>query len=199
MANDTATAHRVAPDSLQQFADGTRTVFPASNRNLISPILVSVAGGALTSNTPTNPAFGLVTITPAPALGSTVDLYYNYQDYTDTEMQSYIDSGLGEVGLDESNLPTINITLLTVACHYAAAMVNLDRMQRFAKQYNVTSEGDTFEKSEIYKAFKAAKEGHEKSAADKRLAYYTRQDRKNIGYSAATSKRYPPNPLFPRR
>ena len=199
MANDTATSHRVSPDSLQQFADGVRTVFPASNKNLISPIKVSVAGGALASNTPTDAVFGLVTITPAPALGATVDLYYNYQDYTDAEMQTFLDSGLGEVGQTETTLSTIDVTLLTIACHYAAAMVDQDRMQRFAQQFNTSTEGDSYEMSEVYKAYKAAKDGHETSAAEKRKAYYSRQDRSAVGYSTSTAKQYPPNPLFPRR
>jgi len=197
---DTDKSHRVYPDALTQYVDTVRTVFPLSNQNIIpSTCQVIVDGGALTPLVPTDSINGLLTVTPAPQ--ATLEAFYFYQKFTDDEITEMMDSGLSEVGLTESNLTSLNVgdPLITIMAHFAASIGNAILMERFAAQYNVTVEGVTFDKSEVYKAYKAAKDSHYKDGTEKRLKLYTRQDRDKVASTARTSAAYPPDGQMPRR
>lgn len=200
VANDAANSKRVYPDSLQALVDKTRTVFPLSNKNIVSTgAKYSQDGGALTTPTTelSDAVNGIVTMLTAPQ--TSLDWYYFYQDFTDAEITSMVDSGLGEVGLTETGLSTIDPTLFEVMAYFAAAMANGIRMERFASSYNASIEGESFEKSSVYKAYLEAHDSNYKMATEKREEFYKRQGRRFVSATAKTTVSYPPDNLLPRR
>lgn len=197
MANDTNTSHRAFPDSLGLYVNGSRTVFPLSNKNILPGAQYVQDNGALTAGTPTDAVNGIVTMGSAPT--NMLEWYYYYLDFIDAEIQSMVDDGLAEVGMTESNLSTIDPTLLEVMGHFAAAKANQIRMTRFASQYNVSVEGQSYEKSETYKAYKAACDLNYTQGTEKRDQFYKRQGRQFVSASQKTTVNYPPDNQLPRR
>jgi hypothetical protein len=199
LANDTVTSHRVFPDSLSSLVGAGRTVFPLSNRNIVAGTNYVKDGGAYTSGDSlvTDFANGIVTVSPAPT--QSLEWYYYYQDFTDAEMTQYVDNGLAEVGMNETNLTTIDPTLYDVMAHFAAAQANQVRAERYASQYNATIEGESFEKSAVYNAYIKAAQDHLKTATDKREQFYKRQGRMFQSSSVSVSQSYTPNNSLPTR
>ena len=177
LGNDASNSHRVFPDSLTYLVDGTRTVFPLANKNIVAGTNYIKDGGAYTSGDSLVTDFvnGLVTVSPAPA--KTLEWYYFYQDFTDTEIQGFVDNALGEFNMTETNLTTIPAMLYDSMQHFAAAQMDQVRAQRYAASYNATIEGETFDKSDVYKAYIKSAQDHYETAKDKRSEYYKRPDR----------------------
>ena len=184
--DDTVASHRVAPDSLDDMCDGVRKVFPASNKNLVSStVKFSADGGALTSVTPSDPVFGIVTLATAPT--ATLDLYYCYQYFVDADIQAFVDQGLAEMNFTEIDLATMPTALYTASAQFAAAFAYESLMGRFAKMYNVTAEGETFDKSDVYKSMKTAHDTLLTRAEKARGDYWGNQNRSNRPASATSS------------
>lgn len=197
MLGDTVTSRRVAPDALDHLCDGTRVLFPASNKNLVSPIQYSADGGALTSIAPTDAAFGLVTLPAAPT--SSLYLYYCYTKFTDTEVEDLVDRALSEFDFTQTNLATIPDALYTAMQHFAAAFGFQILISLNSEKYNTTVEGQSFEKSEIYKAMKVAYDTHMARAEKVRSDYWSNQSRSNKGAWANSHANYPGFKSQPRR
>jgi hypothetical protein len=200
LGNDTPTSHRVFPDALQSQVDQVRTLFVLSNKNIVVPgTHYVVDGGALSNGDAlvTSAANGLVTMLTAPQ--KSLDWFYYYQNFLSSEIQDFVDDGLAQVGMTEVDLPLIDPTLYDVVTHFAAAHMNEVMAQRFAANYNVSIEGESFEKSAVYQAYLKSAESLYKEAVDKREEYYKRQGRRFVAASQVITQPYPPNNLLPRR
>ena len=196
--NDTATSHYAAPDNMEAQVDGIRKVFKLSNRNILSgnAFYVQDAAAPVTAN-PSDLLNGIAVMAAAPV--SSLEWYYYYQDFIDAEIQQFLDYGLGEVGLGETDLAKIPQGLWTVVSHFASAEAALNRMNRFAESFNTAIEGETYDMADIYKAYKAAHDTHLKDAESKREEYYKKQGRRFQSYSNTKAPAYRPTGLFPRR
>lgn len=206
LANDTNTSHRMNPDDLTEFVDKTRTVFPMSKRNIVSSSCrVMVDGGSLTALAPTDPVFGILTLVSAPQL--TLEAYYNHQDFTQAEIQSFVDQGLSEMDFQEIDLSPdgvqpskIPAALFTAMAHYGAAAADGIRIERFAENFNSSTQGTTLDQSEIYKAYMASRTAHLTKAAQLRKDYWSSQDRSNKPVTKdGTRYRYHGLDSMPRR
>ncbi len=199
MAGDTNTSHRVFPDNLTALVTGNRLFFPLNNQNIQTGTQYSVDGGNLTSGDSLVTDFvnGFVTMGSAPA--TTLEWYYYFLYCTDAEVQQFADDGLAEVGMAETDLTTIDPTLYDVASTFAAAKVCQRMAQKFAENFNSTVEGESFQMSDVYKAYMNSEKTFYTRAGDKRTEYYQRQGRRFSPASAQTVSCFPPNHLLPRR
>lgn len=205
---DTNTSHRVAPDDLSQYVDTVRTVFPLSNQNVVvgnGTCKYIKDSGALTSLDPQDTVNSLLTVSPAPQVS--LEVYYFYTYFNDAQVQQLFDSGLTEMSFTESNLSpdsstpaTIPEALYRAASRYAAAYGNQIMMENFVKQYNVTAEGQSYEKSSVYKAFKEAYTTNLADAERIKTAYWSNQSRSNRASGGTSSNRsYPGRGMQPGR
>lgn len=199
MAGDTNTSHRVFPDNLTALVTGSRTFFPLSNQNIQTGTQYSVDGGNLLSGDALVTDFvnGFVTLGAAPQ--ATLEWYYYFIYCTDTEVTQFADDGLAEVGMNETNLTTIDPTLFDVASTFAAAKVCQRMAQKFAENFNSTVEGESFQMSDVYKAYMNSEKTFFTRATDKREEFYKRQGRRFSPASAQTVSNFPPNRQLPRR
>lgn len=199
MAGDTNTSHRVFPDNLTALVTGTRTFFPLSNQNIQAGTQYSVDGGNLTSGDALVTDFvnGFVTLGAAPT--ATLEWYYYFQYCTDTEIQGFCDDGLAEIEMVESNLTNIDPALYDVASTFAAAKVCQRMAQKFAENFNSTTEGESYQMSDVYKAYMNSEKTFYTRAVDKREQFYKRQGRMFQAASSQTVSNFPPNRLLPRK
>lgn len=199
MAGDTNTSHRVFPDNLTALVTGTRTFFPLSNQNIQTGTQYSVDGGNLASGDAfvTDFVNGFVTLGAAPT--ATLEWYYYFLYCTDTEVQGFCDDGLAEIEMVESNLTNIDPALYDVASTFAAAKVCQRMAQKFAENFNSTAEGESYQMSDVYKAYMNSEKTFYTRAVDKREQFYKRQGRMFQAASSQVVSNFPPNRLLPRR
>jgi len=198
MAHDSNTSHYAGPDNLESQVDGTRTVFKLSNRNVVSGNSFYIQdNGAVAQAIPSDLLNGLATQPTAPK--SSLEWYYYYQNLTDPEIQHCLDCGLTQLGMNESSLPTIDETLFHIAEHYAVSEYAQILMSRFAENFTSNVEGETYDQSDIYKAYKALHDSHFTDANLMRDEFYQRQGRKFQSYSNRSAPNYLPTFLYPRR
>lgn len=206
-AHDTNVSHRVAPDELSEYCDGSRVTFPLSNKNIVvgnGSCLYMADGGALTALDPQTPAMGLVTISPAPA--ATLEFYYYYQYCLDPEVQNFLDTALSEMDFTEANLSPDSSTGITMpeplyrsACKKAAAYINSVMMAEFVKQYDVESEGVAYHKSAIYQGFQKLYQDNLADAERIQADYWSNQKRSLRGVTGRSSAGFPGARMMPDR
>lgn len=210
-ANDTITSHRVAPDDLSEYVDGTRTVFPMAKKNIVTGNATCnyiKDGGALTALDPTDGPNGIFTLSPAPT--KTLELYYYYTNFTysgaGNEMQGFVDQALLEMGFTELNLSPDGVLPATIPGPLFLAMGFLGAsyagkvlMDRFAENFNATVEGTALQESEIYKAYRASYQDNIKEGLRIREEYWGGQTRSKLAYSASKGASYRGFRSMPRR
>lgn len=197
MVDDTATSHRCAPDDLSFQVDGTKKTFVASNGNVLAGALASVDGQSPVAVVPTDPVFGVFVFNPAPTV--TLELYYNFQWFSDTDMQAFIDQALTSMNYTEADLDTaIPGALYTAMGHLAAAEAFENLMSRFARQFNSSVEGQSYDKSDVYRAYKSARDTNQEKGESMRAKFWSNQDRSLKPAWGSTSQTRPQYPQ-PRR
>lgn len=194
MVDDTSTSHRCAPDDLSYQVDGTKKTFVSSNGNVLAGALASVDGAAPAAVTPTDAAFGMFAFSSAPTV--TLELFYNYQWFTDTDMGAFIDQALSEMNYTQTDLATaIPSALYTAMGHLAAAAAFENLMSRFARQFSSSVEGQSYEKSDVFRAYKDARDKNQERGKSIRDDYWKAQGR---SYKPAYGTTYNRRPQFPQ-
>ncbi len=198
--NDSATSNYAGPDNLEAQVDGLRKVFKLSNKNIVagasSAFYVADSGTPVTAD-PTDPVNGLSILATAPQ--ASFEYYYYYQKFIDAEIQQFLDTGLGKVGMTETTLTTIDQGLWDVVSHYASAEAYHTLMGRFAETFTTSVEGESYTMSDIFKSYRILHDTHIEDGDKMREEYYKKQGRRFQTYSTSTSARQPLNPLLPRR
>jgi hypothetical protein len=206
-SNDTPTSH-LENDDLTEYVDTVRTVFKLAKKNIVAgngTCRYIKDGGSLTALDPTDPVFGVFTITPAPQ--TALELFYYFQDFTITEIQGFVDQALLEMGFSESNLSPDGIQSSNVPAplflamgYFGAAYAGQVRMQRFAENFNATLEGTALEESEIYKAYRASYQDNIREGLRIREEFWGGQTRSKMPYMSLTSRSgYRENSMEPKR
>jgi len=198
--NDTVTSNYAGPDDMEAQIDQIRNMFKLSNRNIVtgnSSAFYIQDNGAPTIVDPSDPVNGLALMASAPQ--ATLQWYYYWQKFIDPEVQQFLDTGLGEIGMAESNLVNIPEGLWTVVSHFASSEAFHTMMARMAETFTSAVEGESYDMSDIYKAYKSLHDSHVKDGTEKREEYYKKQSRRFQTYSASKATGYRPTNLFPRR
>ncbi len=203
-ANDTPTCH-LENDDLTEFVDGIRTVFKLGKRNIVvgnNTCQYIKDGGALTQLDPTDPVFGIFTLSPAPAVSLELFYYYTNFTYVDvggvaSDMHSFVDQALAEMEYTEANFSPDGIQPATIPQphflamgFFAASYAIKILMDRFAENFNATLEGTALEESEIYKAYRASYQDNIKEGQRLREEYWSNQTRSKRPYTNSTRARY---------
>jgi hypothetical protein len=205
-ANDTSTSHR-ENDDLTEYVDTVRTVFPMAKKNIVTgngTCKYIKDGGTLTALDPSDPVFGVFTISPAPQ--ATLELFYYYQNFTTTEIQNFVDQALMEMGYTEANFSPDGVQAATIpgplflamgflAASYAVKIL----MDRFAENFNADMQGTSLEESEIYKAYRASYQDNIKEGLRIREEFWGGQTRSKLPYTNSQGVRYGGNKGQPRR
>ena len=198
--NDTATSNYAGPDDMEAQIDQSRKLFKLSNRNIVtgqnSAFYVQDNAAPAIAD-PSDPVNGLALMATAPQ--ATLQWYYYWQKFIDPEITQFLDTGLGEVNLEESNLVNIQEGLWTVVSHFASAEAYHTMMARFAETFKTDVEGESYDMSDIYKAYKALHDSHTTDGNTKREEWYKKQSRRFQTYSKSMATPYRPTNLYPRR
>ena len=198
--NDSASSNYAGPDNLEAQVDGLRKVFKLSNKNIVTgnpSTFYVVDNGTPVYADPTDPVNGLIVLATAPALS--FEYYYYFQKFIDSEIQQFLDTGLGKVGQTETTLTTIDQGLWDVVSHYASAEAFHSLMAKFAETFNTNVEGEDYTMSDIFKAYKTLHDSHVKDGDEMREEYYKKQGRRFQSYSTSNYAPQFNNNRLPRR
>jgi len=201
LINDTSTSNRVIEELTNAVVggNGSRTVFPLSHRNLVAGVMCSTNGAAYsTSGFTVDTANGLLTFTVAPSLSTTTptsltSLYY-WQNYTNTELDKYIDYGLQKIGVSSSasaGLETVTEPLFNVVTLYAASAACLDLSGRYSRMVDMNAEGKSASASQIAKQYLELAKTYEDRAEKERLAVYGHRQGRSTAVSSTSNSFQP--------
>jgi hypothetical protein len=125
-------------------------------------------------------ANGIITFSTAPPLSTVVtnptslEVLSYYQEFTDTDVQKFIDYGLNKIGVMGSDVSNDyqNVTApnFNVVCLYGASAGFSALVSRYAKFVDTSADGKSSSKSKICENYKNQAEDFEKRGDAERLA-----------------------------
>lgn len=182
--DDTTTSHKTVENLtfLVVGGNGSRKSFVLSKQNLVpSATLADVnKSGFVSTGFTVDTANGIITFSTAPPLSTVVtnptslEVLSYYQEFTDTDVQKFIDYGLNKIGVMGSDVSNDyqNVTApnFNVVCLYGASAGFSALVSRYAKFVDTSADGKSSSKSKICENYKNQAEDFEKRGDAERLA-----------------------------
>ena len=191
-------SHSVRKENLRQSVigdqvDGTNKNFILNNRKLIASSLVVVADNVVVTPTVIDLGKGIFTLTAAPT--TSLIVRYDYNFFTDTEIDAHITEGLRFVGIQV--IDNVDFGLMKALEHKAAASAFEELASRTAQLFDASAGGKTLSKASIKSHYLELAKYHHDKADKERLAFYERQGRREApAYGGFSTKQ---SPYTPRR
>ena len=182
--DDTATSHKTVENLtfLVVGGNGSRKSFILSKQNLVAGATladVNKAGFVSTGFT-VDTANGIISFSTAPPLSTVItnptslDVLSYYQEFTDADVQQFIDYGLNKIGVMGSDVSTdyqnVAAPNFNVVCLYGASAGFSSLVSRYAKFVDTSADGKSSSKSKICENYRNQAEDFEKRGDAERLS-----------------------------
>lgn len=172
--NDNPADKMVRQENLVKQVNGVRVKFLLGNRDLLAGTLEVTVGGTVTVPASTDLPNGTFTLATAPATGVEVLATYQWQWFTDTEIDRLILVGVVQVDPSATSVTTIRAGLEVPVQHFAAARAYDLLAARTAQYFSAGAGGKTVDKNPIAERYKKLRDEQTALAVTKREDFYKR-------------------------
>ena len=198
--DDSTTSKFVQLEDLSAQMAGTNKIFSLAHRPLVAgSYTVRVDGVVLTITTQftVDDVKGLITLASAPT--SSINVDYNWYDFSDSQITDFINGGLQDIGYSSglanvaTDILTVPQPLLHAVEHYATYHGAISLVAKTARLFDAGAGKKHVSKMAIAKKYQDLAEFHSKEGDRARDSFYQRQGRRLAPSAGSVTMRYPTN------